>query len=271
MARVFELAYHRFNHPEYIHPDPLVFVYRFRDPKDMEVAGFIAASLAYGRVAQILTSASTVIDALGPSPAAFIRDANRKDLQRIYRGFKHRWTTDVELIQFLSGMGEVLRTYNSLQACYRKHAVQAQTDGTINGLAGLVSEIRQGPQRNSLLPDPMGGSACKRLFLFLRWMVRNDDVDPGVWSAVSPASLIVPLDTHMHRLARHFGLTERRQPNLRAALEVTSAFRQMVPDDPLRYDFALTRLGIRSELDLAAFVDDCQNDRLHLPSLNRNA
>ncbi len=95
-----------------------------------------------------------------------------------------------------------------------------------------------------LLPSPGKGSACKRLNLFLRWMVRSDDVDPGGWSGVDAGKLIVPLDTHMHRMGLEVGLTRRKQADMQAALEVTRAFRTIAPEDPVRYDFALTRLGI---------------------------
>ena len=107
-----------------------------------------------------------------------------------------------------------------------------------------------GGYRQCLLPSPESGSACKRLNLFLRWMVRSDAVDPGGWSGVSPAMLIVPLDTHMHRIAAKLGLTKRRAADFRAAREVTGAFRTIAPEDPVKYDFALTRLGIlRSETE----------------------
>jgi uncharacterized protein (TIGR02757 family) len=101
-----------------------------------------------------------------------------------------------------------------------------------------------------LLPRPMKGSACKRLHLFLRWMVRKDEVDPGVWSGLDPTMLMIPLDTHMFRIARAFQLTRRRQADMRAVLEITDAFRAICPEDPVRYDFSLTRLGIREGVDI---------------------
>jgi uncharacterized protein (TIGR02757 family) len=103
-----------------------------------------------------------------------------------------------------------------------------------------------------LIPTPDRGSACKRLNLFLRWMVRRDDVDPGGWDGVPPSKLVVPLDIHMHRIALTLGLTERKQADLRTAIEITEAFRKLSPSDPVRYDFVLTRFGIRKDLDQAA-------------------
>jgi uncharacterized protein (TIGR02757 family) len=104
-----------------------------------------------------------------------------------------------------------------------------------------------------LIPDPERGSACKRLLLYLRWMVRHDVVDPGGWEGVSAAKLVVPLDTHMFRLCRAMGFVTRKQASARAALEATAAFRRVMPDDPVRYDFALTRLGINPEVKISDF------------------
>ncbi|MCD6487215.1 MAG: TIGR02757 family protein, partial [Syntrophobacterales bacterium] len=107
---------------------------------------------------------------------------------------------------------------------------------------------------NSLLPSPAKGSACKRLNLFLRWMVRHDDVDPGGWDDISSSKLIIPLDTHMHRICLALGITKRKQADMKTALEITRSFQVMAPHDPVRYDFALTRLGIRKDTDITSFL-----------------
>ena len=111
---------------------------------------------------------------------------------------------------------------------------------------------------SSLLPDPDRGSACKRLHLFLKWMVRVDAVDPGGWTVLPPSALVVPVDTHMHRIGLALGLTERGQADIRTALEMTEAFSLVRPDDPVRYDFALTRFGIRPDLDMEALLSFCR-------------
>jgi uncharacterized protein (TIGR02757 family) len=113
-------------------------------------------------------------------------------------------------------------------------------------------------QKITLLPSPRAGSACKRLHLYLRWMVRQDAVDPGGWTTVPASKLIVPLDTHMHRICLLLNLTGRKQADMRTAIDVTRAFGQMVPEDPVRYDFALTRLGIRNDTDLDSFLEACK-------------
>jgi uncharacterized protein (TIGR02757 family) len=251
MAEALDRIYHRYNRREFVHPDPLEVVYRYSDTRDREIAGLIAASLAYGRVAQILQSLDRVLKPLGSSPFEALSAMNRSALDVEYRGFKHRWTTAAELVTLLAGTQDALRTYGSLEKCFAAYH-DADSGNTIAGLAGLVSALG-GP--SSLLSDPTKSSACKRIHLYLRWMVRKDDVDPGCWNCVDPAHLIIPLDTHMHRAAKTLRLTRRKQPNRAAALDVTRAFNQINPGDPLKYDFALTRFGIRNELSIEGLSD----------------
>ncbi len=250
LALRLEALYETYNRREFIHPDPLEFVYRYAGNRDREVAGLVAAGLAFGRVAHILANVGAALAPLGQNPAAFLCGAAPASLEPLYRGFRHRWTSSEELVSLLYGIGRVLRDRGTLEACFAAHT----GDGPIavrSGLSGLVAELG-GP--SSLLSDPAKSSACKRLHLYLRWMVRNDDIDPGCWTSVNPAELVVPLDTHLHRVARGLRLTRRKQADLNTAMEVTRAFRRIVPNDPLRYDFTLTRFGIRPELDMGEFL-----------------
>ena len=141
--------------------------------------------------------------------------------------------------------------HGSLYSCFLK-GVSKDDDTVFPGLVYFVRNLTaDGKQKTGhLVPDPQRGSACKRLNLFLRWMVRKDRVDPGGWEEVPASKLIIPLDTHMHRIGCIFGFTERKQADLRTAMEITEGFRDIRPEDPVRYDFALTRLGIRDDLDL---------------------
>jgi uncharacterized protein (TIGR02757 family) len=250
-----EALYNRLNRREFVSPDPLEVVYRYDDPRDREVAGLIAACLAYGRVAQILRNLNVVLHALGPAPAARLRKDGAHTLDSIPE-FRHRWTDAREMAAFLDGIAKALRRYGSLEACFLAHHAPG-AEHTLPALTGFSQELRGGAPPNSLLSAPEKGSACKRLHLYLRWMVRCDEVDPGGWTGLSPAALLIPLDTHMHRLARGLRLTRRNQANLATVLEVTESFRRITPADPLKYDFALTRLGIRSELDPAEFLREC--------------
>ncbi len=240
-------AYHR---SEYIHPDPLEFLHGYARARDREVVGLVASSLAYGRVGQILRSVSQVLGHLGPSPAEFLEHASAETLREAFAGFRHRFTDGSELADLLQAAGRIIREYGSVQACFLRGYRPADTDIT-HALAAFARELksRMSAQENTLLPCPERGSACKRLHLYLRWMVRRDAVDPGGWEGVSKARLIVPLDVHMHRICTGLGLTTRRQADLRTAREITASFRKIAPDDPVKYDFALTRVGIRMDID----------------------
>ncbi len=250
--------YRTYNRREFVHPDPLEFLYDYKDLRDREIVGLVASSLAYGGVRQILKGVRFVLDRM-ESPHAFLKHNSRESLIEIFRGFKYRFTTGEELACMLYGVKQVVEEHGSLQACFVR-SLRKGHDTIIPALSILVKELSAGfdCKPRSLLPSPEAGSACKRLNLYLRWMVRRDDVDPGGWDDVPASKLVVPLDTHMHRISLQLGLTNRKQANLRAACEITAAFRTIEPEDPVRYDFALTRLGIRDDLDPAEFLGSCK-------------
>jgi uncharacterized protein (TIGR02757 family) len=241
-----ESLYRAFNRRSFVHPDPLEFLFRYSDSRDQEIAGIVAATLAYGRVNQILSSVARVLDGM-ERPRAFLDRTPAPQLRRLFRDFRHRFTDGRELAALLIGVKRAVAEHGSLEALFARG--MAARDGTIlPGLALFVERLRKfagGPDAcPSLLSSPEDGSACKRLNLYLRWMVRRDAVDPGPWRSVPQAKLVVPLDTHLFRLSRLMGLTRRNQPDLKTALEVTRAFAAASPRDPVRYDFALTRIGI---------------------------
>jgi uncharacterized protein (TIGR02757 family) len=247
--------YSLYNRREFVHPDPLEFLYGYEKLCDREIVAFIASALAYGRVAQILNSVSCVLDRMTPSPSIFLRETSQKAIHRCFSGFKHRFTTGQQLSSMLCGVKQVLEGYGSLQACFL--AGLAEDDHTVlPALAAFTGELSVNADAplGHLVPSPDKGSACKRLNLFLRWMVRCDKVDPGGWEQVPVSKLIVPVDTHMHRICLMLGMTKRKQADKRTALEITQAFRAVVPEDPVRYDFSLTRLGIRRDASLDAFL-----------------
>lgn len=239
----FDRLYEKYNRREYVHPDPLEFLYRYEDVADREIVALVASSLAYGRVEQILKSVSRVLAHM-PSPRHFVMASSPYSLQRTFSDFRHRFSTGQELAALLFGTGQIIKRYGSLQMCFLSgfqkgdHSLPA-----LSAFAGrllLASNLR----RSSLIPSPAGGSAMKRLNLFLRWMVRHDDVDPGGWDGLPPSALIVPLDVHIHRIGLALGFTERRQADMRTAMEITATFKEICPQDPVKYDFALTRPGI---------------------------
>lgn len=243
--RFLEDLYNQYNHFELISPDPLEVVYLYKKKIDMELSAFIASSLAYGRVKQILRSVRTVLDGMGPSPSSFLLENKPALIRKVFQSFKHRFTTAGLLSDMLIALGKLLQKYGSLESCF-KAGFNANDANILPALTKFVKKLENACGRTMpmLLPSPHGGSACKRLNLFLRWMVRNDRVDPGLWRSIPASHLVAPLDTHMHKIALTIGLTSRKQADIRCAIEITEAFKAICPEDPVRYDFALTRMGI---------------------------
>lgn len=242
--------YLRYNQPKYVHPDPIEFLYLYSDIRDREIAGLIASSLAYGRVKQILKSVSCVLNRMTPSPYLFLKNSTHASLKLAFKRFTHRFATGDHLAGLLQNIKNVVSRYGSLNECFNRGV--STDDRTLipalNCFAKSLAARNSNPGHLIALPEK--GSACKRMNLFLRWMVRKDDVDPGGWKGVPMSKLIIPLDTHMHKISLKWGLTSRQQANMRTALEITSSFRQIVPDDPVRYDFVLTRFGIRGDMHI---------------------
>jgi len=244
-----ESIYIKYNRREYVHPDPLEFLYRYHRLEDRELVGMVAASLAYGRVAQIIKSVSDVLDRMGPSPHQFLMASSSFQIESTFKGFVHRFATGKEVSRLLTGIKGVLEHCGSLYQTFQGFVCPSH--GTV--LPALSLFCRQidetaGGNIGHLLPMPDRGSACKRMNLFLRWMIRKDSVDPGGWEDVPATMLIIPLDVHMHRIGQKLGFTARKQTDIRTAMEITSGFKQLIPEDPVRYDFVLTRLGIRKDL-----------------------
>jgi uncharacterized protein (TIGR02757 family) len=256
-----EELYASYNRREYVSPDPLEFLYLYDSPADREVVGLIASSLAYGRVASILASARKVLSVLGRNPADSLASSSEAALMDRLSGFKHRFAGDREVALFLCGIGRALREHGSLERlfCSRtRPPVPGEERGWIlSAMDAFASSILGygGLDSSHLLPRASKGSACKRLALYIRWMTRSDDVDPGGWSGVSPCDIIVPLDTHMFHIASGLGFTSRSSADGRAALEATASFGALRPDDPVRYDFALTRFGIRTGMSVGDLLN----------------
>ena len=250
--------YFRYHSRNWVHPDPLEFLYDYEHVQDREIAAFIASSLAYGRVAQILKSVSFVLKEMEDSPLRFIETSSPAKIIYVFKDFRHRFSSGHDLSQVLIAIKKVLETHGSLYSCFLS-AYDPSRETVLPAITSLTEEIRSHmiDPKNSLLPMPARGSACKRLNLFLRWMVREDAVDPGGWTGVSASKLIIPLDTHMHRIALLLNLTQGRQANMKTAMEITRSFRRFAPEDPVRYDFALTRLGIRQEEGVDSFLERC--------------
>ncbi len=236
----------RFHRTEHRHLDPVDLVHNFSRRADIEIAAFIASALAYGRAAQVRASVSRVFDALGPDlHGALVEfDPARSPLPA---NFVHRFTARDDMTEFLTRTARLVREFGGLEAAFRDGD---RADEPIDAaMTRFVARFREGeavrPNVRYLLPDPADGSACKRFSLFLRWMVRDaDGIDFGLWRGVGASRLVMPLDTHVARISRRLGLLRRASDDRLAAIEVTDALRRFAPNDPLRYDFAITHIGI---------------------------
>jgi uncharacterized protein (TIGR02757 family) len=249
---VLEKLYNKYNHHDLIKPDPLQFVYQYDKPSDREIVALLSADLAYGRVEQIQKSLTNLFERMGENPYEFVRGFGKTERKKL-NGFKHRFNTDRDISDLLMLLKKVLGQYPSIEAFF----VQGYNPDDINIIPALskfcnsllkihASEHNGKTSRglNYLLVNPTNGSACKRLNLFLRWMVRNDDVDTGQWKRVDKAKLIVPIDVHMGRLCKILGFYNRKGVSLATAVKITECFAEIEPADPVKYDFSLSRIGI---------------------------
>jgi uncharacterized protein (TIGR02757 family) len=222
--------------------------------EDREIVGFCAAALAFGRVASVLHTIEALLAVMGPRPAQFVRkfDPNRHS----YRldSIVHRWIRGLDLSALLLVLQQMLREAGSLESFFLAGDDSSAPDVgpalevfSCRALETDVDSIYKGSGRRRVgyfFPRPSAGSACKRLNLFLRWMVRRDAIDLGVWTKVAPSRLVVPLDTHVVRVSRCLRLTRYRSPGWKMAAEITATLRTVNPDDPVRYDFSLCHIGM---------------------------
>jgi len=264
IAEFLETIYNECNRRQRLNRDPLAIVAGYSDTSDREVAGLICSTLAFGSVDLILRACDRALEPLGSHPASALESMEDNDLSRFWGDFHYRFCFPSDMQALLRSIRAARRSHGSLEALFLAGDAPGngmpETTGTfVRALRSLGSDDSPSGSRTSgssgpgirknLLPDPSDGSACKRLFLFLRWMARKDDIDPGGWDSLSPSRLLVPLDVHMVKTCRErLGFLGKARasgsPNLRDAIEVTRQFALYSPDDPVKYDFALTRPGI---------------------------
>ena len=257
--------------------DPLSFCHRFQTPEDQEIAGLIAASFAYGNVKIILRNLEFIFSRIGPSPGKFVEKFDPEQGLRLFTGFKHRFNDVRDLCALLYAMRLMLESAGSIENFFCSGCAP-QKDDLSSALATFTAAVLAFdytpvfgtpiPPENSyfsfLFPSPLSGSACKRLCMYLRWMVRPaDGIDLGTWKSIPPAKLIIPVDAHIQRICRLLGLTTRNQADWKMACEITAALRKLSPDDPVKYDFSICHLGI-SEGCSGSGSDRCAECALNL-------
>ncbi len=236
--------------------DPVSVVHRFTEPLDQEIVGLVASSLAFGNARAILSSVRRVLEVLGSRPSSFLDDAGADSLAGELAGFSHRWIRGNDVAALLHAGSRLQSEHGSLGELFasRLHAAGGNPRMAVKSFVGAFRNVEKCSRRGHdepskwmgyLLPDGSGGGACKRLHMYLRWMVRGpDEIDLGLWQQVPTRILMVPLDTHTSKLCRYLGLTSRKDASWRTAEEVTWNLRGIAPDDPVRYDFVLAHLGI---------------------------
>ncbi|MCO4743555.1 MAG: TIGR02757 family protein [Proteobacteria bacterium] len=229
--------------------DPVAFPHRYQDPRDIEVAAFFASQLAFGRVASFAKPLELLLaeaDAHG-GPRRWV-DTFDGSQPGALKTLNYRWIRPDDFVGITAALRDVLDTYGTLACAFAGETARAALTQGVAVLATAAEEHCEGPLtrgRKAFLSSPAGGSACKRWCMFLRWMVRpSDGIDFGIWTHIPPATLVIPLDTHVHRIARLVGLTDRATANWRTAEAITAALGAWDADDPVRFDFALAHLGI---------------------------
>jgi uncharacterized protein (TIGR02757 family) len=254
MKPALDALYASFDHPESA-LDPVQIVRRYARLEDREVVAFIAAGLAFGRVASVMASIESVCAVLGESPAAFLRAFEPRLHGAPLRRLGHRWTRGEDYVALLWVLRRLLDRHGTLERAFAVDLEPSAAD-VGDAIESFSSRARavdlrpaygrapRAPGVHYFFTRPSTGSACKRMNLFLRWMARRDGVDPGGWTTVPRRQLVVPLDTHTIRVGRCLRLTTRTSPGWKMATDITASLRRLDPDDPVRYDFSLCHLSM---------------------------
>ena len=247
--------------------DPIWRVRRYSRQDDQEVVAFIASALAFGRVQSVLNSIDGMLAVMGSSPAAFVRDFDPARDRLLFRHLVHRWTNGADFAALVWIIHEMLRRSGSIENFFVEglgaDAVDVGDALQSFSTRALQIDVRPIYGRNKPKPGvayffsrPASGGACKRLNLFLRWMVREDRVDLGIWKKVRPGQLIVPLDTHVIRVGQCLQLTTRKSPGWPMAVDITSGLRAIDPVDPIRFDFSICHLGMMNACGFGKTIGD---------------
>ncbi|MBW2608934.1 MAG: TIGR02757 family protein [Deltaproteobacteria bacterium] len=232
-----DALYRVYNNPGYIRYDPIKYVYRFKDRIERELAGLIASSLSFGRVSQIFKAMDSLLCIMDGKPLKYVARLRKKP-ERELLSFKYRFVKGIDAFHLLFSAKEIIEEHGSLGEFIEQRYKQRH-------LLEVMEEFMERFQRsNYLIPSSLKKSPCKRLFMFFRWMVREDNIDLGLWNFISRNELVIPLDTHIFQVSRALGLTSKRSASLGAATEITDNLREYSEDDPVKYDWGLSHIGI---------------------------
>ncbi len=270
LKNTLDTFYKEYNFRERLTHDPIEFPHRYSDPADIEAAGFIASCLAYGKVTLFKPVIEQILKPGGERPSVYFMNFNIRKDSRLLEGISYRFNKDKDILCLVYLLSETLKEWGSLQKLF-SHYYNPDHEDIKTGLSGLVGYLlsidtspvygtnRKPAGLTQLLPSPEKGSACKRMNLFLRWMVRTKDIDLGIWDNVQPSRLIIPLDTHIAKISRCLDFTHRKASDWKTAKEITEALKILDPQDPLKYDFALCHHGISGLCKGEQSPDSCQD------------
>lgn len=236
----------QYNKPFFVKDDPICIPHLFNKKQDIEIAGFFAAIFAWGNRAIIIKKATSLIQLMGNAPHDFIINHKESDLKKLMN-FKHRTFNTTDLLYFIHFLKHHYKKHTSLEIAFSKWMKEGKIEEALIGFHHYFFSLEDTPQRTRKhISTPEKNSACKRLNMFLRWMVRKDNkgVDFGIWKTITPSQLICPVDLHVARVATRFGLLHKKQIDWKAANELTNQLKSLDPNDPVKFDFALFGLGV---------------------------
>ncbi|RAR48525.1 TIGR02757 family protein [Flavobacterium lacus] len=234
-----------YNHPKFIESDPIQIPHLYTLKEDIEIAGFLAATISWGNRKMIINNSQKLMAKLGNSPYDFVMNHDENDLEKL-NDFVHRTFNGTDCISFIKALKNIYQNHNGLESVFNKNIQTNTLQQNISNFKSVFFEIEHNYRTQKHVSDPMNNSAAKRINMFLRWMVRNDNtgVDLGIWKSISPAQLSCPLDVHSGNVARKLGLLTRKQNDAKALFELDSNLQQLDKNDPVKYDFALFGLGV---------------------------
>ena len=235
----------QYNNPKFIASDPIQVPHQFNKKEDIEISGFLTATIAWGNRKSIITNAKRIMQLMDQAPYDFVMNHQDTDLKNLMP-FVHRTFNGEDLIQFVESLKHIYKDHNGLEAVFLKYAQKDSLQFSISKLKSHFFEIEHLSRTQKHISDPQKNSAAKRINMFLRWMVRQDQsgVDFGIWNSLSPSQLSCPLDVHSGKVARKLGLLIRKQNDAKALSELDASLRKLDKLDPVKYDFALFGLGV---------------------------
>ncbi|SRX56010.1 TIGR02757 family protein [Aequorivita sp. CIP111184] len=234
-----------YNHPNFIESDPIQIPHLFTLKEDIEIAGFLVATIAWGNRKSIINNGHRLVEIMGSSPYDFVMNFSEKNAESL-TPFVHRTFNNEDLFYFFKALQNIYKNHGGMESLFAKYGEKDSLQSAIHHFKKIFFELPHLSRTQKHVSDPLKNSAAKRINMFLRWMVRNDNagVDFGIWKSISPAQLSCPLDVHSGNVARKLGLLNRKQNDGKALAELDNSLRKLDPNDPVKYDFALFGLGV---------------------------